>query len=50
MVFVAHYHPERPHQGMGNELLVASLPSDSHADVVCDERLGGLLKSYQRAA
>lgn len=48
--FVHHYPLERPHEGLDNELLVASLPSDFNGDIVCDERLGGLLKSYRRAA
>lgn len=49
--FVAHYRLERPHQGLGNRLLTASaseVPKDG--DVVCDERLGGLLRSYRRSA
>jgi transposase InsO family protein len=49
--FVAHYHVERPHQGVGNQLLVprASEPP-LDGDVAVDERLGGLLRSYRRAA
>jgi len=49
--FVAHYHIERPHQGLGNKLLTASAseqPKDG--EVVVDERLGGLLRSYRRTA
>ena len=49
--FVAHYHIERPHQGLGNRLLTvraAEQPKDG--DVVVDERLGGLLRSYRRVA
>ena len=49
--FVAHYRIERPHQGLGNRVLTASAsepPKDG--DVVCDERLGGLLRSYRRSA
>jgi len=49
--FVAHYRIERPHQGLGNSVLTASAsepPKDG--DVVCDERLGGLLRSYRRVA
>ncbi len=47
----AHFHGERPHQGLGNEL-IAPEPSDDSptAEVVETERLGGLLRSYQRAA
>jgi putative transposase len=51
--FIAHYHCERPHQGKGNQLLFpAPLPPVSrHPDRIhCHQRLGGLLKFYQRAA
>ena len=50
--YVAHYHAERPHQGKGNVVL---FPAD-HAQqrneeaIVCRERLGGLLKFYDREA
>ena len=48
--FVAHYHLERPHQGLGNQLLTANSPeSPREGDVVVDERLGGLLRSYRVA-
>ena len=49
--YVVHYHGERAHQGLGNELIERSQVSttcDGH--VVEHERLGGLLRSYQRAA
>ena len=47
--FTAHYHAERNHQGIGNELIDgAELPGSG--PVECQERLGGLLKYYQRAA
>jgi transposase InsO family protein len=50
--YVEHYHYERNHQGKGNVLL---LPSSSHkhpraGPMQCRERLGGLLKYYERAA
>ena len=52
--FITHYHLERPHQGKGNQLLFPSpvrSPSSPHAGrIQCHERLGGLLKFYQRAA
>jgi transposase InsO family protein len=51
--FIAHYHLERPHQGKGNQLLVPfpiSLLSQHAGRIQCQERLGGLLKFYQRAA
>ena len=51
--YVEHYHHERNHQGKGNVLL---FPTVSPADTVpqgpmqCRERLGGLLKYYEREA
>ena len=51
--FIEHYHLERPHQGKGNQLLVPSPispPSRHPGRMQCHERLGGLLKFYQRAA
>lgn len=49
--FVAHYHLERPHQGLGNKVLTASTSEPlKNGEVVADERLGGLLRSYRRVA
>lgn len=51
--FLEHYHLERPHQGKGNQLLFhAPVPPPSRhtGRIQCHERLGGLLKFYQRAA
>jgi putative transposase len=54
--FVAHYHEERPHQGLDNKLIVPGKPPPqdetvpSLHQVVCRERLGGLLKHYERRA
>ncbi|HEY5864311.1 MAG TPA: helix-turn-helix domain-containing protein [Candidatus Tectomicrobia bacterium] len=50
--YVDHYHQERNHQGKGNVLLFP-LPSLSGAYdglIQCRERLGGLLKYYEREA
>ena len=47
----AHFHRERPHQGLGNELISPEQNAVSHEDAVVEtERLGGLLRSYHRAA
>ena len=46
--YMEHYHTERPHQGIGNNI-IAPLPQ-GNGKIVCHERLGGLLKSYRRAA
>jgi putative transposase len=49
--FVTHYHTERNHQGLGNELIVPmERPPDMNAEIKTTERLGGLLRSYRRAA
>jgi hypothetical protein len=51
--YVAHYHEERNHQGKQNRLLFP-LPnrgtSGDNGIVRCKERLGGLLKYYEREA
>ena len=49
--YVTHHHTERPHQGLGNEL-VRRCDDGPRGDgkVVETERLGGLLRSYRRAA
>ena len=48
--FVAHYHEERPHQGLGNILIAPKTPSLGAGPVRCRTRLGGLLKFYHREA
>jgi putative transposase len=48
-----HYHHERNHQGKGNRLLFPHEPTKadrSSRSIVCHQRLGGLLKYYERAA
>ena len=47
--YLAHYHTERNHQGLGNRLIVpeSSVKSDS-GQVRRRERLGGLLSFYDR--
>ena len=48
--FVAHYHGERNHQGLSNELITPEIRSLRGTHVRCRERLGGLLRYYRRAA
>jgi transposase InsO family protein len=48
--FVQHYHEERPHQGLGNELIAPKTTSIGTGSVTCRARLGGLLKFYDREA
>jgi hypothetical protein len=49
--YVDHYHAERNHQGIDNQLLD---PVDdigkAVGEIVCRERLGGMLKFYYRKA
>ena len=48
-----HYHHERNHQGKGNRLLFPDVRQKGHLsnrNIICRQRLGGLLKYYQRAA
>ena len=49
--YEAHYHEERNHQGKGNLLLfplrTPAVPGKQE-QVRCRERLGGLLKYYER--
>jgi putative transposase len=63
--FKVHYHEERPHQGLGNGLVISdsrakkrskfkAKPSETDSIPIsairCQERCGGLLKSYSRKA
>jgi len=48
--FVAHYHGERNHQGLGNELITPETRSLRATHLRCRQRLGGLLRYYHRAA
>jgi transposase InsO family protein len=41
--FVAHYHRERSHQGLGNELIIRETRPLWGTQVRCHKRLGGLL-------
>ena len=49
--YVDHYHGERNHQGLGNELIERVNDAASVTDrIECNERLGGLLRYYHRRA
>jgi len=52
--FMAHYHRERFHQGLGGQLIEARVGSTSdkgaRGKVVCRSRLGGMLNFYYREA
>ena len=49
--YVEHYHRERNHQGLDNELLTPSSgPVDANGDVQRRKRIGGVLNYYYREA
>jgi len=49
--YVKHYHGERNHQGLGNQLIAPEDDAGSVAGKIeCRERLGGMLKYYHRRA
>jgi putative transposase len=49
--FLEHYHSERNHQGLGNQLIEPGEEvGQSRGEVQCRERIGGLLRYYYRAA
>jgi putative transposase len=49
--FIAHYHAERNHQGIGNLLIVPDRCLTHNDGLVrCRSRLGGILNYYDRAA
>jgi putative transposase len=48
--YVAHYHHERNHQGLGNRLIDEIVPTRRQGRIRRRSRLGGLLNYYERAA
>jgi putative transposase len=48
--FIAHYHLERNHQGLGNCLITPITTVSATGIVQRRERLGGMLNYYHRAA
>jgi putative transposase len=49
--YTEHYHLERNHQGLGNELIEKAIGCpDRDGAVECRERLGGILNYYHRRA
>ena len=52
--YTAHYHYERNHQGVQNQLLNGAANDDryaiDHADIACRTRLGGMLNYYYRCS
>ena len=49
--YLEHYHAARNHQSLGNQIIA---PGDevgrAEGAIICDERLGGILRYYRRAA
>lgn len=48
--FQDHFNRERPHQGIGNELVIPSEQPIGKGAVVRQPRIGGLINHYERAA
>ncbi|MBL4684527.1 MAG: transposase [Nannocystaceae bacterium] len=48
--YAKHYHHERPHQGVGNRLLLPEAAANGAGAMQCHQRLGGLLSYYTREA
>lgn len=46
--YLEYYHHERIHQGIIG--IIEPKYEDCQGDIICIERLGGLLKSYHRQA
>lgn len=47
---LVHYHAERNHQGRSNALVFPKTTGTQRGEIRCQERLGGLLRYYNRAA
>jgi len=49
--FLLHYHQERNHQGLGNNIIRPEFnPFPRHGAIKCRKRLGGILRYYYREA
>ena len=48
--YVSHYLTERPHRVLGRRIVEPETPMPIEGEVLCRERLGGLLKTYYRKA
>jgi hypothetical protein len=46
--YLADYHEERHHQGLGGQLILSPANLNRPGPLVCRERLGGLLCFYHR--
>ena len=52
VVWLRHYHTQRPHRGvgMGNQVLDPDFRPQTEGTVRCRQQLGGIIKSYYRDA
>ena len=49
--YAAHYNQDRPHQSLDSNLIQPrSGDPPTEGEIVVDERIGGLLRSYRRSA
>ena len=48
--YVEHFLTERPHRVLGRRITEPETPMPGEGEVLCRERLGGLLKTYYRKA
>ena len=49
--YIAHYHTARNHQGLENRIIdPGEEVGRADGEIICDERLGGMLRYYRRAA
>jgi putative transposase len=48
--YMEHYLRERPHRTLGRRIIEPETPMPAEGEVLCRERLGGLLKTYYRKA
>jgi transposase InsO family protein len=48
--YLQHYHAERNHQSLGNELIEGSPSANTNGRIERRERLGGVLNFYAREA
>jgi putative transposase len=49
--YLAHYHSERNHQGLNNQLIQPEFkPGKSEGEISCRNRLGGMFRYYYRKA
>ena len=48
--YINFYNTKRPHQGLDNKIPFPTQDSFETGKIICIEKLGGLLNSYERTA